>query len=233
MKKLASLCSFRWKLCQLSYIVKLKLIVPYFCGHNSEFQEKRRFYRGRRGFILTAAGITIMDHPQLPQKPNWVQIKKVIVKILTILFLWPIFLYPVLIVIITLSGTVAFIIEKIVGVLKIGDGASFYLQFIPYAVAFALVASLLASLWRGGVSKDSLVKKVSVASVETRHLHNGVPFGRMNDEWESFKSKMRKGDEIWYWSTPEWTWKRLAGRCGYVIVRNGKPTRHSILTGMN
>jgi len=31
----------------------------------------------------------------------------------------------------------------------------------------------------------------------------------------------REGDELWYWSTPEETWKYMFGRAGYCIVRNG------------
>lgn len=89
---------------------------------------------------------------------------------------------------------------------------------------------LIQIFWRP-VSKDSLVRRVYL--VEAQAERQQYDFQDPDDEGNIFWSKVREGDEIWLWRTPDWTWKMLTGREGCVIVRNGRPTRHIIVTGMN
>jgi hypothetical protein len=45
-------------------------------------------------------------------------------------------------------------------------------------------------------------------------------------ETQRFATDMDPGDELWTWSSPEWTWQDMMGRAGYAIVRNGEPIRY-------
>lgn len=48
------------------------------------------------------------------------------------------------------------------------------------------------------------------------------PFSADNHRWESLKSRMNAGDELWYFCSPPETWRHLAGRAGVALVRDGK-----------
>jgi hypothetical protein len=53
--------------------------------------------------------------------------------------------------------------------------------------------------------------------------------------WQSaaeLLSKMRPDDEIWYFESDPLSWRYLAGRAGYAIVRNGEPVGYTV-TKMN
>ena len=45
-------------------------------------------------------------------------------------------------------------------------------------------------------------------------------------------SKMWPDDEIWYFESDPLSWRYLAGRAGYAIVRNGEPVCYTV-TKMN
>lgn len=45
-------------------------------------------------------------------------------------------------------------------------------------------------------------------------------------------SKMWPDDEIWYFESDPLSWRYLAGRAGYAIVRNGEPVGYTV-TKMN
>jgi hypothetical protein len=85
----------------------------------------------------------------------------------------------------------------------------------------------------GTVSKDSLVRRVSMDEVRERMQLTDPEALYALKEWGNFIEKIEEDDEVWLWRTPAWTWKMLIGREGYVIVRRGEPTRHTITTGMN
>jgi hypothetical protein len=70
--------------------------------------------------------------------------------------------------------------------------------------------------------KDYLRRKATVAEWEAEHLIEGVPFGFCNREWEALKEKMEPGDEIWFWSSDEDSWKRMMGWEGMALVRQGE-----------
>ena len=70
--------------------------------------------------------------------------------------------------------------------------------------------------------KDLLRRKATAAEWEAEHLLEGVPFGYCNREWELLKAKMEPGDEIWFWSTDEESWKQMMGWEGMALVRHGE-----------
>ena len=57
-------------------------------------------------------------------------------------------------------------------------------------------------------------------------------FGCINKQWIAFKESMEEGDEIWFFTSEEYTWQTLCGREGYVVLRNGEPINY-ILTKMS
>jgi hypothetical protein len=59
-----------------------------------------------------------------------------------------------------------------------------------------------------------------------------VPFGFESARWEQFKAQMQPGDLIYAFESAPETWSALAGRAGYVLVREGKPIAQ-IVTLMN
>ena len=89
------------------------------------------------------------------------------------------------------------------------------------------------------MDRDWLTKKVTVEEAEAGHLvrneHLGpepVPFGFMYQEWKQLLAAMQPGDELWEFSSPADTWKHLAGRAGFAVVRNGNPIA-SLVTCMS
>jgi len=72
------------------------------------------------------------------------------------------------------------------------------------------------------VRKEYLRRKATVAEWEAEHLVDGIPFGHCNREWEALKAKMEPGDEVWFWSSDEESWKRMMGWEGMALVRRGE-----------
>jgi hypothetical protein len=76
------------------------------------------------------------------------------------------------------------------------------------------------------VKRDHLLKQWSLAEIETKEMISDplkaapeLPFGHLNQAWESFKQSMQEGDQLWSFSTPRT--RKLAGdevHNGYVIV---------------
>jgi hypothetical protein len=154
-------------------------------------------------------------------------------EILSHILLAPIILLPALLIILLLWGILLTGTESIIEYFNLPEVPSDYLVILVNISWLVIVAYVLWSFFFGGMSKSMLVNKVDVEEIEAKHMYDDIPFGQMENEWENFKSKVKEGEEVWFWSTSPWTWKMLVGRCGYVIVRNGRPTRHSIVTGMN
>jgi hypothetical protein len=78
-----------------------------------------------------------------------------------------------------------------------------------------------------------LIEKITVAEAEA--AHPGIrdervrrfpdaakPFGFNNDKWESLKSAMKPGDELWTFSSSAKSFEDLAGRSGIVLLRSGE-----------
>ncbi len=47
------------------------------------------------------------------------------------------------------------------------------------------------------------------------------------DHWQVFGRSYQTGDELWYFESPAKTWNGSAGRCGYLVLRDGH--LHAIL----
>ncbi len=48
-----------------------------------------------------------------------------------------------------------------------------------------------------------------------------VPFGFMNDRWQSFKAQLRGMDQIYYYISDKDSWAVLCGSAGYALIREG------------
>jgi hypothetical protein len=94
-----------------------------------------------------------------------------------------------------------------------------------------LVSLITVSALRGlPVSKSWLAEPITFREIEAQLPDDHPAFA---PEWEAFKAEMVEGDELWMWGTPPESWEHLCGRGGYVIVRDGEPTEHFIVTVMN
>ena len=96
---------------------------------------------------------------------------------------------------------------------------------IPLVLFLWLATVILMIKGTNRVGPDLLIKKVEDL--------DELELGRLSKDWEQFISLMVEGDEIWEWESPELSWRLMAGRLGYVIVHNGHPTRHLLITGMS
>jgi hypothetical protein len=76
--------------------------------------------------------------------------------------------------------------------------------------------------------KKHSVEKDSIEEIEKRNLYPDdgrvphVPFGFMNEKWLNFKRQAQGGDEIYFYITSRESWQNLAGRAGFILVRNGE-----------
>jgi hypothetical protein len=94
-------------------------------------------------------------------------------------------------------------------------------------IVWILIQIIRSSIWGDTVSVGDDHYPVALEEADAS-IHSGL-----QEEWNKLKAKLQPGDEIWFWRTHPWTWRMLAGRCGYMIVRRGRTTRHWIITGMN
>ncbi len=81
------------------------------------------------------------------------------------------------------------------------------------------------------VPKKWLQRKTTVATVEADFAQKPQEGGSW-DEWRALVAAMRPGDELWEFCSSWESWKHLAGRAGYAVVRKGKVVS-SIVTMMN
>lgn len=79
---------------------------------------------------------------------------------------------------------------------------------------------------QGWLRKKTSVEEVEAewAKEQARGLRAEVrrPLGFINAQWETFKAQMQPGDELWTFRSDDGSWKMLAGREGYALVRNGE-----------
>jgi hypothetical protein len=78
-------------------------------------------------------------------------------------------------------------------------------------------------LWKLAVKEGDTLR---VVFDETSRAGKHDPFG---NDWHAgnrgtsrLEEAMQSGDELWTWSTGEWSWREMAGRAGYALVRNGE-----------
>jgi len=92
---------------------------------------------------------------------------------------------------------------------------------------------------RDVIPKAWLKNKTTVEQAERKNLVSDdrlgpkpVPFGFINEQWQEFKSGIKEGDELWEFESSAGSWKGLAGRAGFCIVRRGSIV-DTIITRMN
>ncbi len=84
-----------------------------------------------------------------------------------------------------------------------------------------------------------LIKKMTIEEAEQENLvedsrlgEKPVPFGFMLGSWLALKKKLREGDELWEFTSPQEDWDNLGGRKGVCVVRDGEVV-YSITTAMS
>lgn len=82
------------------------------------------------------------------------------------------------------------------------------------------------------IPQSWLTKRVTLDEVETQHTYHGKVFGGLHEAWETLKSQIAEGDELWEFSSSSESWEHLAGRAGIALVRDGKAI-DSLVTLMN
>lgn len=81
------------------------------------------------------------------------------------------------------------------------------------------------------ISQELLVCKLERDEFERIYEQTEESFYKI--QLGKFRDKLSPNDEIWVWRSKDSTWKALAGRQGYVILRNGNISKDYIVTGMN
>jgi hypothetical protein len=73
--------------------------------------------------------------------------------------------------------------------------------------------------------QDWLLRPLPFEDAESRHMHQGVPFGLQNSKWEEMRSILLSDFKVQLWSfcsPPEtWTTFPLRGMEGYALVKDG------------
>lgn len=68
---------------------------------------------------------------------------------------------------------------------------------------------------------EYLTEKTTYERAVAENLHDGLPFGRANDDWERLKARIWPGDELWYFAPPSGSAMQpwgLALVCGGKVV---------------
>jgi len=85
--------------------------------------------------------------------------------------------------------------------------------------------------YQGPVSIKEIEKEY-IITIEKDGKKTTLPFGYLNDDWIEIKSKMRKGDKIFKFTTDQESWANLAGREGVLVLR-GNVVVGQLITTMN
>jgi len=85
--------------------------------------------------------------------------------------------------------------------------------------------------YQGPFSIKEIEKEFNI-SIEKDGKRVTLPFGFLNDEWSEIKSKMKKGDKIFKFTTNPESWENLAGREGILALR-GNVVVGQLITTMN
>lgn len=87
-----------------------------------------------------------------------------------------------------------------------------------------------------GYTNTKLSEPLNINQVESSELvqfkNKYVPFGRINNEWESIKKSFRSGDYFLKFRTENHSWDNLSGREGYLHIRD-ETIINVIFTNMN
>lgn len=93
--------------------------------------------------------------------------------------------------------------------------------FVGLIIGLALIDAIIGHFRPRPVSKDLLVRRVSSEEVEEFYARTTADHYRQ--EIEKFRALLLRGDEIWLWSTPDWTWEAMTGRQGMSLSEMAKP----------
>jgi hypothetical protein len=89
--------------------------------------------------------------------------------------------------------------------------------------------------WDEGI-EDWLLRPIPWDDAQARHMWNGIPFGRLHEEWKRIVALLEADSKTQLWSfcsPPEtWTGFPLRGMEGYAVVREGKVIQY-ILTAIS
>ena len=89
---------------------------------------------------------------------------------------------------------------------------------------------------RAGVPVEWLKSPVAVEEIDAwqveRATLTGRPLTELAADWTALKARMLPGDEVWYFESGPESWRQLAGREGYALVRDGDVIE-ALVTGMN
>ncbi len=85
------------------------------------------------------------------------------------------------------------------------------------------IACPSSALERWPIPASWLIEQTEATQVELAHMQQGVPFGRLNNEWEELLEAQHAGDQLWsYDSRSNW------GMAGYVLVRDCEIIYHLV-----
>jgi len=146
----------------------------------------------------------------------------VLSKVATSIFM----LFPLAYSLLFIYSIIKFIGAGIIKLLQIDASYAVLVDYIAVGIVGVFVIQEIIDFLYG---TKAIVTK-NFYPVDFQPANNNMSY---SDEWKEFILKIKPNDEIWKWSSPEWTWKMMVGRCGYMIVRSGRTTRHRITTGMN
>ena len=124
-----------------------------------------------------------------------------------------------------------------VNIVQIG-GCQFPLgyQFSRGLKPCAFVSSTFRLARRVGIVDRESLARYKKSRRRDHQSNNESVLATITPEWwrgaAALLSKMWPDDEIWYFESDPFSWKYLAGRAGYAIVRNGEPVCYTV-TKMN
>ena len=72
------------------------------------------------------------------------------------------------------------------------------------------------------IPKQWLDQEISVEQAEAQNMVDGIPFGVNSSAWKRLKDSLQGGGRLWTYCSSYESFKALAGRCGFAIVRDGR-----------
>jgi len=66
------------------------------------------------------------------------------------------------------------------------------------------------------------IERIEATVISLNGAEKNVPFGLINSSWGKIKEDYRAGDCLLSFTTDDSSWNALAGRAGYILVRDNK-----------
>lgn len=80
------------------------------------------------------------------------------------------------------------------------------------------------------IPKEWLTAKAANAPTAEHRGGSEMTALRIRMAWQKLKAQLQEGDELWAFTNPSNTWKKLGKQTGYAIVRGGKIVQHTVVT---